>query len=57
MLLNPASSKSISAVNSPLFRANFAYPYTTTRSLDSLEIYVRLVEREISVPYTDQRYA
>lgn len=25
MLLNPARSKSISAVNSPLFRANFAY--------------------------------
>lgn len=32
MLLNPARSKSISAVNSPLSRANFAYPYVHTRA-------------------------
>lgn len=37
MLLNPAPSKSISAVNSPLFRANFAYPYTRTSTREEEE--------------------
>ena len=62
MLLNPARSKSISAVNSPLFRANFAYSPLHAHGNRVVPFHCRvgwfgrdlcLVERKISMVSSD----